>query len=169
MMRVLIGGAIVLGLLASGCVRYQEAGTETIGPEYSSGGGEWNSGGGITAVVRVFERDGATMVCGAWTTGWQSGMTQDLNEEVIARGSVYSGRTRLVHDLGFMPRLPYADNLSGEQARCVVSAKPWRPEFGTTEPRLRFPRYVSVDDVDAESGSGSLVVFRETFRPDLAR
>ena len=71
MFRALICGALVLGLVAGGCTQHPSVGTDTVGPGYVTGGGEWNSGGGVTVVVRIFERGGATVVCGAWTTDRQ--------------------------------------------------------------------------------------------------
>jgi hypothetical protein len=78
-----------------------------------TGGGEWNTGGGVTVVARVFERNGATVVCGAWTTDRQSVLTINLNYNVMETGSVYLGRTRVVQNLGFMARAPYAGRLFG--------------------------------------------------------
>ena len=171
MHRALIAGALVLGLVAGGCARYVSVGTDTVGPGYVTGGGEWNGGGGITVVVRIFERGGATVVCGAWTTDIQPVMDMGVNDEVIETGSIYAGGTRLVMNLGFMARVPYADNITGEQAECVASPVPWRAEFADTGPRVRIPRVVfPADGGDEDSGGGgSPLIFRETTRPDIVR
>ncbi len=142
MHRALLSGALVLGLVAGGCTQHPSVGTDTVGPGYVTGGGEWNTGGGVTAVVRVVERDGATVVCGAWATDQQSVLTINLNEDAIETGSIYAANTRLVQNLGFMARVPYSDKISGAQARCVASPVPWRAEFAEEGPRLRFPRLV---------------------------
>jgi hypothetical protein len=171
MFRASVWTAIVLGLSVSGCERYATVDAENVGTEYVTGGGEWNTGGGVTVVARVFERNGATVVCGAWTTDRQSVLTINLNYNVMEIGSVYLGRTRVVQNLGFMARVPYSDNITGAQANCVASSRPWRPEFAETEPRLRFPRvaYLADGGDKLAAGGGGSVVFRETARPQIIR
>ncbi len=171
MNRALIFGALVLGLVAGGCTRPSGVGTDTVGPGYVTGGGEWNSGGGITVVARAFERGGATVVCGAWTTDRQSVLSINQNDDAMETGSVYAGNTRLVMNLAFMARVPYADNISGAQANCVASTVPWRAEFAEKGPRLRFPRLVFPGGGGDEKsgGGGSPLIFRETARPDIVR
>lgn len=154
----------VLALLAiAACSRPESAGSDRVGPEYAVGGGEWNTGGGITAVTRVFERDGATIVCGAWATDRQTMLSMDLNDDVMATGSVYLGGTRLVQNLSFMRRAPDVAALAGAQAHCVTVSKPWRAEFAEAAPRLRFPRYVKIDD----PLMGDPIIFREASRADV--
>ena len=169
MFVALMRGAFVLAVVVGGCTRYASVGTDTVGPGYVTGGGKWNTGGGVTAVVRVVERGGATVVCGAWTTDWQSSLTINLNEDVIETGSIYFGNTRLVQNLGFMARVPYSDNISGAQARCVASPVPWRAEFAEQGPRVRFPRlqYPSDGGDEMVGGGGLPLIFRETARPDI--
>lgn len=156
-----------LALAAAGCARHAEVGTATVGPDYVAGGGEWNTGGGITTAVRVFEQDGATMVCGAWATDRQSVMSAGKNDGVIEAASVYAGGKRLVHNLSFMPRASGAGNLAGAQANCVRSSVPWRAEFAQGEPRVRIPRIVHAEVADEGGGGGSMLIFRETRRPDI--
>ncbi len=171
MFRALICGALVLGLAAGGCTRYASVGTDSVSPGYATGGGEWNSGGGITAVARAFERGGATVVCGAWATDRQSALSANRNHDVMQTASVYIGRTRMVQNLDFMARVPYSDNISGAQANCVASPVPWRAEFAEEGPRLRFPRVAfAADGGDkVNAGGGSPLIFRETTRPDIVR
>lgn len=167
----MLGRAILvtLAVMTAACARYVVVETATVGPDYVTGGGEWNTGGGITTAVDIYERDGATVVCGAWTTDRQSVLTYNRNKEVMAVASVYAGRTRLVQDLSFMARVPYSRNIAGEQANCVRSSVPWRPEFAETGPRARFPRFVDPEMSDELGQGGSMVVFRETPRPDIVR
>ena len=157
----------VLALMAAACTRYEPAGFDTIGPGYTVGGGEWNTGGGITAVARAFERDGTTMVCGAWTTDRQSVLSYTYNRDVMETGSVSLAGERLVQNLSFMAQVPYSQNISGQQARCVATSVPWRSEFGGSKVQLSFPRFVVPHD-DEEDGGGDLV-FRERPRPDILR
>ncbi len=160
---------LILALAA--CGRYEAAGFDTVGPGYAVGGGGWNTGGGITAVARVLEREGRAVVCGAWTTDRQSVLSVPLNRDVMQAASVYAGGTRLVQNLEFMTHVPEAESLAGDEARCVTSSKPWRPAFAETEPRLRFPRMAFPEGGgdDEMGGSGDTTVFRETARPDLTR
>ena len=171
MFRALICATLVLGLVAGGCTQHASVGTDSVGPGYATGGGEWNSGGGITVVARAFERGGATVVCGAWATDRQSVLSLHMNRDVMQTASVYIGRTRIVQNLDFMARLPYSDNISGAQANCVASSVPWRAEFAENGPRLRFPRVAypgGGGDVES-GGGGSPLIFRETTRPDIVR
>ncbi|NIP76308.1 MAG: hypothetical protein GTN90_10125 [Xanthomonadales bacterium] len=89
MMRIAM--LLALALLAACAPRLEPAGTDTIAPGYAVGGGDWDSGGGITAVARIFERDGRTVVCGAWMTDRQSALSVLYNEDIIAAGSISAG------------------------------------------------------------------------------
>ena len=155
---------VAAAVLLAGCSSYSQFGTESVGPGYAVGGGEWSSGGGITTVARVFERDGRTAVCGAWTTDPQSAISEMHNDGVIEAGSISIGGRRLVQNLSFMPRVRYAENIAGAPANCVVTSVPWQPEYATMAPRMSFPRIVHIIDEDE---LGERIVFRETSRPDI--
>lgn len=158
-------GLLALGLLLAGCAAHQDAGFDRVGRGYTTWGGDWNTGGGISAVVRVFGRAGATVVCGAWATDRQSALSSYLNEDVMQAASAYIGHTRLVQGLGFMQRVSWADDITGAQARCVTSKVPWQPGFATEEALLRFPRYAVIEDAgEGVFGFGNAVVFRQTPR-----
>ena len=157
--------ALIVSGFVTACSGTARVGTETVDSRYTSGGGEWSRGGGITVVARVFEKGGATVVCGAWTSDRQSALTTDLNDDVIAAASVFVGTTRLVQNLGFMARTAYSDNISGFQANCVASTTPWREEFAATAPRIRFPRMEFLIDDESDTS----VRFRETARPAIIR
>ena len=165
MRRFLICPVFALGLLAMACTRFATVGMDTIGPSYTLGGGEWDSGGGITTAIRVFERGGVTVVCGAWATDQQSALSVHKNENVIEAGSIYAGSTRLAWNLGFMSRIRYSQNISGAQANCVASGEPWQPEFAETAPRIRFPLLA----FRLSSGSRQTISFRMSARPDIIR
>lgn len=154
---------LALSLASAGCARHEEAGFDRVGPGYATWGGSWNTGGGISAVVRVFEREGATVVCGAWATDRQSVLSVNLNEDVMQAASAFIGRTRIVQGLGFMQRVPFAADISGAQANCVRSRVPWQPDFADQIPVLRFPRYAVPEDV-GDFGFANFVVFRQTPR-----
>ena len=158
---------VAVAVMMTACARYDPVDSTTVGPDYVTGGGKWNTGGGITTAVDIHEGDGATIVCGAWTTDPQSVLTYNRNEEVMEVASVYAGGTRLVQNLSFMARVPYSQNISGERANCVRSSVPWRPEFSETGPHVRIPRFVDTEVADEPGEGGSMVVFRETARPDI--
>lgn len=173
--------AVVLILLffVAGCAAGPDpAGTDVIAPGYSTGGGEWNSGGGITAVARIFGRDGRTIVCGAWMADQQSALSVRYNEDVVAAASLFAGDTRIIRNFGFMRRLPYADNLTGQLANCVFPGLPWTEQLSDAPVRMRFPRQsfgggfgggFGVGFGGVGLGSGGRVTFRETPRPDPVR
>ena len=160
-----------LALVVVACSRFADVGTDTIGSGYVTGGGEWNTGGGITIAVRAFERGGATVVCGAWATDQQSVLSIHQNRDVMEFGSIYIGGTRIVQNLVFMTRVPYSDNISGRQANCVASSVPWRAKFAEAGPRTRIPRIsfgANGGDEDG-GGGGDVLYFRETARPDIVQ
>jgi hypothetical protein len=65
---------LIFLFFVAGCgLQLEPAGTDTIGPGYTTGGGNWSSGGGITAVAKTFGRGGRTVLCGAWMTDRQFG------------------------------------------------------------------------------------------------
>jgi len=153
------------GLAVAGCATVTPVGTDPVDRRYSVGGGEWNSGGGITVVARAFERDGATVVCGAWTMNRQSGLTSELNYDVLEAGSVFLGRDRAVQNLSFMRLVPYSDNIAGEQANCVATGLPWKADYATAPARARLPRMAFTLDWETHH----VVVFRETQRVEIIR
>ena len=94
-------------------------------------------------------------------------MTIHLNEDVMEAASVFLAGKRLVHGLGFMQRVPYADNITGAQANCVFIKVPRQPGFAGAEPVLRFPRMVYPDNGDPDEGID--LIFRQTPRPEIVR
>jgi len=153
------------GLVLVGCATATSVGTDPIDPRYSLGGGQWDSGGGITIVARAFERNGVTVVCGAWTMDRQSVMSSDFNGNVMEAGSVFLDGDRAVQNLSFMRQLPYADNIAGKQANCVASSLPWKADYATAPARIRMPRMAFVLDADPMH----VVKFRETQRAEIIR
>ncbi|MDH3668173.1 MAG: hypothetical protein OEN23_14690 [Paracoccaceae bacterium] len=165
---------LAVALLAGCAPGLEPAGTDTIAPGYAVGGGEWDSGGGITAVARIFERDGQTIVCGAWMTDRQSALSTLYNEDIIAAGSIFAGRVPIAHNLWFMRRLPYSENLSGQPANCAYAGLRWTAALSTAPVRIRFPRLsfggrtiggFGVGSVSVGPGTGDRVTFKEGPRP----
>jgi hypothetical protein len=153
------------GLALVGCATVPSVGTDPIDPRYSVGGGEWNSGGGITIVARAFERNGVTVICGAWTMDRQSGITSELNDDVMEAGSVFLDGDRAVQNLSFMRLVPYSDNIAGEQANCVATGRPWKADYAAAPARVRMPRMsFTMGDLPE-----NFLVFRETQRVGIIR
>jgi hypothetical protein len=157
--------ACAAGLALVGCATATSVGTDPIDPRYSLGGGQWDSGGGITIVARAFERNGVTVVCGAWTMDRQSVVSSDFNGNVMEAGSVFLDGDRAVQNLSFMRQLPYSDNIAGKQANCVASSLPWNADYATAPARIRMPRMNFVLDADPMH----VVKFRETQRAEIIR
>ncbi len=154
-----------VGLALAGCANVTSVGTDPIDPRYSVGGGEWNSGGGITIVARAFERNGVTVICGAWTMDRQSGLTRDYNDDVLEAGSVFLDGDRAVQNLSFMRLVPYSDNIAGEQANCLAAGLPWKVNYAVVPARVRMPRMsFTMGDLPE-----NFLVFRETQRVGIIR
>jgi hypothetical protein len=157
--------SLLLALLAAACSQFIQEPSETVGPGYTRGGGEWESGGGITIAARAFERGGVTVVCGAWTTGWQSGISINLNENIIEAASVYVGETRVVQNLMFMAWTPYAGDLSGAQANCIALGRSWPAEHADRGTSIIIPQQQFILDDEG----GLRATFRQTGRPEKFR
>ncbi len=159
----LVRCAAVLALV--GCTTATPIGTDTIDPRYSVGGGEWSSGGGITIAARAFERNGVTVICGAWTMDRQSVVTSELNDAVLEAGSVFLDGDRAVQNLSFMRPVPYSDNIAGEQANCVATGRPWKADYVSAPARVRIPRMAFA----LGGRRANRVIFRETQRAEIIR
>ncbi len=153
------------GLALVGCATVTSVGTDPIDSRYSVGGGEWSSGGGITIAARAFERNGVTVICGAWTMDRQSVMTSELNDAVLEAGSVFLDGDRAVQNLSFMRLVRYSDNIAGEQANCVAVGLPWKADYDAAPARVRIPRMAFAQGDLPEN----FLVFRETPRAEIIR
>ncbi|MEM7743484.1 MAG: hypothetical protein AAF409_07215 [Pseudomonadota bacterium] len=161
--------ACFLGLAACD-TRPVTVGGDLIGPQYAVGGGEWSSGGGITAVAHVVDRAGRAAVCGAWMTDRQSALSSQYNEDVMQAAAVFADGTRLVSNLSFMRRLQWRQDLTGQSANCVETGFPYSADLAAQPLALRFPRLsfgdrrgVGTAGIGLFSGDG--VSFREGPRP----
>ncbi len=159
----LVRCAAVLALV--GCATVPSVGTDPIDSRYSVGGGEWSSGGGITIVARAFERNGVTVICGAWTTDRQSALSTLWNDAVLEAGSIFLDGDRAVTNLSFMRLVRYSDNIAGEQANCVASGRPWKADYAAAPARVRIPRMA----FGRGGRRANRVVFRETQRAEIIR
>lgn len=156
--------SLMFCVLAGACAQGARVEPQSVTPDYVIGGGEWDSGGGITVAARAFEQNGATVVCGAWATDRQSAVSAGLNENVMEAASVYAGGVRMVQNLGFMARTSYAENITGARANCIAVAHPWRAAF-VASTRVEIPRQRFVLD----DQSNNSVTFRQSPRPDIVK
>lgn len=153
----------LLSLAVSACALHADVDPDAVGPGYVTGGGDWTSGGGISVAVHAAERNGITVICGAWATDRQSALSTLLNEDVMEAGAVSLGGRRAVSNLLFMQRHQWDADLTGASANCVASRLAWEAGFAGTAPRIHLPRMTFVinqDNVDT-------VTFRPGPRPSL--
>lgn len=156
----------LLPLLAlAACTQYAGVDPGRLGPGYVTGGGAWDSGGGISIAARAEPRGGATVICGAWTTDRQSVLSANLNENVVSAGEIRLGGRVAVHDLSFMPRLRYRPDLTGAPAACVVTRLPWQEAYAAEGPEIVLPPMRFVIDTD----SVNTVSFRAGPRDSIVR
>jgi hypothetical protein len=154
---------LALALTLSACAQHASVGPDSLGPGYVTGGGDWTSGGGISVAVRATERNGATVICGAWTTDQQSALSIYLNDDVMEAGAISLGGHTAVRNLGFMQRHAWGTDLTGASANCIASRLAWNASFASAAPQVHLPRMTFVinqDNVDT-------VTFRPGPRPSL--
>ncbi len=132
------------------------AAAQTVGPEYTTARGNWNSGGGITVYAYTYEQDGYVAICGAWSADGQAAGTAFLNDDVIDAGHVSLGGTRIVDGLDFMTELRGGQGVGGP-ANCVLTGAPWDPSYAAMPPEIRLPRMV----FPAGSGGSQKYTFRQ--------
>lgn len=161
--------ALALGLSAfaiAACATAVPVGGESVDSRYVTGGGTWDTGGGITVAVRAFERDGVTVVCGVWTTDRQSTQSIELNRWVVETGAVEIAGDRVLQNLIVFNRIPYSGDITGEPANCVTASKPWKAAYADADPVIRFPRLAFATDDIAPSNT---VIFRPGGRDRIIR
>ncbi|MGF1502434.1 MAG: hypothetical protein ACFBSD_11515 [Paracoccaceae bacterium] len=163
---------VALALLGACAVPNEPAGFAPLGPDAVTGGGLFNTGGGLVVAAEAREIAGKTGVCGAWARSPQSVNSTIYNDDVLATGSIYLGGDRLVQGLDYLPEVPLGPGFAGVEARCVVTARPWTSGDRSSPVEIRLPRQVLETDGDAlTSGSagGITVKFRQVpvFDPDL--
>jgi hypothetical protein len=150
-----------LGLAA--CSPNMPAGTATLGPNPTLGGGTFTSPGGITVAVDVRNIGGRTGVCGVWAESVnQSVMTRNSGPMILDSGGVALDGEGVAQGLTFLAKVAPATDYSGLQANCVTTERPWRAGDEARDVKIVLPRQVVFNDKDADFGSsgGMLIWFR---------
>lgn len=142
---------VFLVLLTAGCAFGQAPdGQRPVTPDFTRGGGTWNSGETLIVAVEAREREGRVGVCAAWTVENQTANTLGLQDEVLETGVVEIAGDRIAQDLEFALEAPAGAGLLGRPAGCVVTDTPWRSAYAEAEPQILFPRQFF--DFDDDSG-----------------
>lgn len=100
--------------------------------------------------------------CGVRTAHSMTGRTLYLNEIVARAAAIEVGGDRSPRGYAPLPEAPFRPDMTGAIARCMVTDRPWRPEYAVAVPRIRIPR-LEFPDEDGSGfgfGWGSSVVFR---------
>lgn len=138
-----VAAALLLAACAAGG---QPAGTGTAGPGHVTAGGSWNSGPTLAVIAKAEERGGKVAVCGAWTKDYDTPTEFLYDRQVLEIASAELGGERLVSNLGFFPRVPWAADLTGAGTGCAVTGTPWRAGFAAMPVAIVLPRVRFADD-----------------------
>ncbi|MBE0452458.1 MAG: hypothetical protein IBX58_02125 [Roseovarius sp.] len=146
-------------LALAGCgVAFGPVVLASLGPSPVVSGGYYTSGGGIDVAVDLRERDGRTLLCGAWSqSARQSILTAGVVPGLLGSGSVFVDGRALVRGLNFMSEVPPRQDYAGVEARCVLTERPWRAGDEARRPVVRIPRQIV--HVDADDGGRVVVYF----------
>ncbi|MEO1491194.1 MAG: hypothetical protein AAFV19_03465, partial [Pseudomonadota bacterium] len=131
-------GAALLSMTA--CATGTPIAGQTIDDSYRVDGFRWDSGTTVYVMLKTFNADGKTGVCGAWTARGGSSNISHLNTEMMDAGSVALDGTTLVNGLGFMKEHGGTGDLKGQASNCVKTDVDWQPAFANERPDAVFPR-----------------------------
>ena len=124
-------------------------------------GGTYSTGGGLTVAADIREKDGNTLVCGAWAQSrQQSVLSQRGDRRVLPTGVVYLGKERVMQNFLFMREVSPSADYSGEEANCRLLDRPWQVSDAGSELSIRLPRQVI--DADYDEFGGLTVYFYQT-------
>lgn len=127
-------------------------------------GGDFSSGGGITVAADIREKDGQTLVCGAWAESrQQSILTRNSANRVVSRGVVFLNGERLVQNFLFMNKVEPKASYAGAQAGCRLIERPWRASDSNAGLLIRIPRQTIT--CEGEGIGRFCVTFTDTGRP----
>lgn len=153
--------SVVAMLAVAGCDTLSPQTVARLGPDPVLSGGTYTSGGGITVAVDLRESNGRTLVCGVWAQSrQQSVLTNGVEPRLLGSGSVVLGREVLLRGLLFMREVPPMADYAGQEAGCVLSARPWVAGDENRRPAIRIPRQNVY--VDADEGGTIIVRFIQT-------
>ena len=155
----------ITALMGACATPVRPVGAEPVDARYSVSGGSFDTGGDLIVMLRAFEQDGRVGICGAKTRTRESAMSLPYGHFVEGAGVVQLGGARIFQGIWGLPDHPFADDMTGVSARCVLSDRAWRPEFDTATPVARFPRMAFGSD---EFGRAD-TVFRSAPVPEVIR
>ena len=133
-----------------------------LGDSPTLSGGSYTSGGGVTVATDIREKDGRTLICGAWAQSvQQSVLTKGKARQVVALGAVTVDRKVIARNLTFLREVPPAADYAGSEAGCRLTERPWSEGDAARRVEVRIPRHVVQNERDEPAGG--IVVY---FRPD---
>lgn len=153
---------LVSTLAIAACTTYVgQTYSAVLGDDLLVSGGKYTSGGGITVAVEFREKEGRTLICGAWAQSReQSILTKGVAPNVLASGAVYHGRERVAQGLTFMQEVAPTADYTGSEALCRLTERPWQAGDHAQGFTIRFPRKLVYRDVD-DLGGGVFVYFTQ--------
>ncbi|MCZ4353814.1 hypothetical protein O4H61_14955 [Roseovarius aestuarii] len=157
---LILSAALALGA----CSSNMPAGTATLGPNPTLGGGTFTSPGGLTVALEARNIGGRTGVCGVWAESInQSVMTRNSAPKILDSGGVALGGDAVAQGLTFLAKVEPATDYAGLQANCITTERPWRAGDETRELKITIPRQIVFNDLDGGFGeSGGILIW---FRP----
>ncbi len=133
-----------------------------LGTDPTLAGGTYTTGGGVTVAADIREKNGQTLLCGAWAQSRsQSILTKGRSKDVVARGSVEIDGTVVARNLSFMKEVPPAADYGGQDAGCILTSRAWQAGDEARDILARIPGHLVVREVGDVSG-GVFVYFRPT-------
>ncbi len=127
-------------LLVGACATGTPIAGQTIDDSYRIDGFRWKDGATVYVPIKVFNADGKTGVCGAWSARGGAVISRDFNDQVMDAGSIILDGTTLVRGLTFMQEHGPDGELTGKSSNCVRTDVDWQPSFAGKRPDADFPR-----------------------------
>ncbi|MCL5775747.1 hypothetical protein M1105_01880 [Limibaculum sp. FT325] len=153
--------AILIGA-CSGTIKTGMA-SEGVDARYVSGGGRLQWGDEIIALARVFEHKGKVAACGVWTVRGESTMASGTHHLFAQAGVIQMDGRNVVQGFTFMRRAAFRDDMTGTQARCVVTNTAWEPHFRPEDAVVVLPQ----QSYGAGEMEDTKLRFRRRALPDL--
>ncbi|WP_299849744.1 hypothetical protein [uncultured Roseovarius sp.] len=159
----LTSATLISTLAMASCTTYVgQTYSALLGDDLLLSGGSYSSGGGITLAAEFREKDGRTLLCGAWAQSKeQSILTKGVAKNVLASGAIYQGRDRVAQGLSFMQEVAPTAEYTGSDALCRLTERPWKAGDDAQDFTIRLPRKLVYQDVD-DLGGGIFVYFTQT-------
>lgn len=148
-------------LAVAACTSYVGSRSSAVlGTSPALGGGEFSSGGGVTIAADIREKDGRTLLCGAWVQSReQSVLTKGRARDVLTRGSVALDGTQIAREISFMREVAPTADFSGAAAHCRLIDRAWQSGDDARELSVHVARHVVYRESDGVGG-GVIVLFR---------